>query len=305
VTHLGVAFPAQVAGVDRQDIRAFALNAERLGFDSLWVLDRLVYDSLAPLSLLALAAGLTERVRLGTSILLAGLHAPLPLAKELATIDRLSAGRLTVGVAVGGREVDFAAAGVEWRARGRRLEETIGLLRQAWRGEPIDHDGRALSIHAPAPGPRPSQPSGPPIWIGGRSQRALERAVRIGDGYIPGRSGPRALRTELQRVRAAAVDGGRDPASLPCAAVVFFNMDSDAQSALAQVTGYLRGYYGLPETLQPVDDTVYGPPRLAAARLREFVATGVDTLVLVPTRPCASQLDALAEAVALSQQEAS
>jgi alkanesulfonate monooxygenase SsuD/methylene tetrahydromethanopterin reductase-like flavin-dependent oxidoreductase (luciferase family) len=159
------------------------------------VLDRLIYDSLARLPLLAATAGMTSRVRIGTSILLATLWSPLLLAKELATIDQLSEGRLIVGMAVGAREPDFQAAGVSIRARGRRLEETMALLKQAWGGGPVDHAGRAF--------PDPGAPHGPPAgaatepapvagWacpregaVSGRAEQA-DAAAEMGTGRLIG-----------------------------------------------------------------------------------------------------------------------
>ncbi|MBI4268845.1 MAG: LLM class flavin-dependent oxidoreductase, partial [Candidatus Rokubacteria bacterium] len=142
----GIALPAQAAGVTRRDVLGFAERAERHGLDCLWVLDRLVYESLAPLPLLAAVSAVTERVRLGTSILLATLWNPILLAKEVATVQRVSGGRLMLGIAAGAREPDFHAAGVPLASRGRRLEETVGLLRPALAGREVDHHGQAFQI---------------------------------------------------------------------------------------------------------------------------------------------------------------
>lgn len=296
----GVAFPAQVPRVGRNDVLGFAERAERLGFDSLWVLDRLVYDSMAPLPLLAAAAGMTSRVRLGTSILLATQHSPLVLAKELATIDRISGGRLTIGVAIGGRDVDFEAAVVPMRSRARRFEETIALLKQAWSGAPIDYDGSIFSIHVPPTGPIPLQRPYPPIWLGGRSQAAIERAVRVADGYIPGGSGPAALRHELERLYEAADRAGRDRKTIACGAVVYFYLDPNTEVALAGVTRYLQAYYGAALKLNPLEDTVYGTPRQTAGRIREFADLDLDTLIFVPTSSDPEQVNLLAESVELA-----
>lgn len=299
----GVALPAQVQGAKRKDVLGFAERTERLGFDSIWVLDRLVYDSLAPLPLLSTAAAITERVRLGTSILLATQRSPLLLAKELATIDRISGGRLTVGVAVGGREVDFKAAGVPMLQRGRRLEETISLLKQAWSGRSIEHEGEVFSIRVPPVGPMPLQRPHPPIWLGGRSQAAIERAVRLADGYIPGGSGPAALRHELERLYEAVDRAGRDRKTIACGAVVYFCLGPNTEAALAAVTGYLRSYYGTALKLNPLQDTVYGTPQQAAGRIREFTGLDLDTLILVPASSDPEQVELLAESLDLARAE--
>jgi len=296
----GIAFPAQVPGMNRDDCLEFATRAERSGFDSLWVLDRLVYDSLAPLPLLSAAAAITSRVSLGTSILLATQHSPLVLAKELATIDRISNGRLIVGIAAGGRPVDFAAADIPMTERGARLEETVSIMKQAWSGGAVRHQGKSFAFDVPPVGPTPVQKPHPPIWIGGRSDAAIDRALRLADGYIPGGSGPAALRHELVRVREAAARRDRDGDSLPCSAVVYFGMGTDADQALASVQQYLQGYYGAALKLEPARDTVYGNPEFAAARLKEFAALNLHTLILVSAICDAEQVDLLARALTLA-----
>lgn len=296
----GIGFPAQVPGMDRADCLEFATRAEGLGFDSLWVLDRLVYDSMAPMPLLSAAAAVTSRVRLGTSILLATQHSPLVLAKELATIDRISNGRLIVGIAAGGRAVDFAAANIPMTERGSRLEETVSIMKQAWSGGAVKHHGKIFAFDVPPVGPTPVQKPHPPIYIGGRSDAAIDRAVRLADGYIPGGSGPAALRRELTRVGAAAARRGRDVASLPCSAVVYFGMGKDIGQALALVAQYLQTYYGPELKLRPARDTIYGDPELAAERLKEFAALSLDTLILVPAIRDARQVDLMARALTLA-----
>lgn len=295
----GIALPAQVAERTPREVFGFVDRAERLGFDSLWVLDRIVYDSFAPLPLLAAAAARTERVRLGTSILLATHRGPLVLAKDLATLDQLSGGRLTLGMAVGGRDVDFAASFVSPRARGRRLEETIALFEQAWAGGPIDYDGEIFSVHVPPIGPRPLQQPRPPIWLGGRAPSAIARAVRLADGFIPGGSGPRRLREQIDRVDQATRAVGRDPATMAYAAVVYFNMDRDVDAARALLASYLETYYFGRLRLDIAEDTVHGAPPDAARRLAAFRGVGLHTLILVPTTSDPDEADRLAEAIAL------
>ena len=296
----GIAFPAQVPGMGRDDCLEFATRAERLGFDSLWVLDRLVYESMAAMPLLSAAAALTSRVRLGTSILLATQHSPLVLAKELATIDRISDGRLIAGLAAGGRAVDFAAANIPMTERGSRLEETVSIMKQAWSGGAVKHRGKSFAFDVPPVGPTPVQKPHPPIYIGGRSDAAIDRAVRLADGYIPGGSGPAALRQELVRVHDAAARRGRAADSLPCSAVVYFCMGKDTDQALASVRHYLQTYYGPELKLQPARDTVYGDPECASERLKEFAALSLDTLILVPAICDAGQVDLLANALTLA-----
>jgi probable F420-dependent oxidoreductase len=294
---IGVALPAQVEGVTRADILGYAERAEAQGLDSVWVLDRLTYDSFAPLPLLAATAAVTTRVRIGTSILLATLWSPLLLAKELATIDQLSDGRLIVGMAVGGREPDFQAAGVPMRARGQRLEETVSLLKQAWGGGPIEHEGRAFQIRTSRLGPRTVQQPSPRVWLGGFAEAAIRRAVRLGDGYIAGGRGPEYARTVVPQVRRMASEAGRDAAGFPIASLVYFCLDVDRDRSLRTMGDYIQGYYGR-LIFDPREGAVCGRAAEAAARMREYAALGVDTLVLVPVVRDPGQVDRLAEAVA-------
>lgn len=294
---IGVALPAQVERVTRADVLGFAERAERYGLGSVWVLDRLAYDSLAPLPLLAATAAVTRRVRIGTSILLATLWSPLLLAKELATIDQLSEGRLIVGIAVGGREPDFQAAGVPMRTRGRRLEETVALFKQASAGGPVDLDGHAFQVHVPPVSPRTVQQPSPPVWFGGFAEEAIRRAVRLGDGYIAGGRGPEYARQVVPQVRRMVAEVGRDPARFPIASLVYFCLDSDPERALKTVGDYIQTYYGR-LIFEPREGAVCGRAEQAAARMKEYTALDLDTLILVPVVRNPEQVDRLAEAVA-------
>jgi len=234
---------------------------------------------------------LTERIRLGTCVLLPLLHNPLVLAKELATIDQASGGRLTLGLGIGSRGLDYAAAGLSTHARGQRMEETIALLRQAWTGEAIDHEGSVFSIHVPPIGPRPVQQH-PPIWLSGRSQPAMARAVRIADGFILGRGSPEWHRDWLADLHGIAAQAGRELETLPTAALIFFGPTAGSIS-----THFQRYYAGEPWRLEPARHGIYGEADQAAGQLRQYLELGLDTLICVPTTLDLDQIDRLAEAV--------
>lgn len=292
---IGVALPAQVAGVTRKDVLGFAERAERRGLDSVWVLDRLVYESLAPLPLLAAAAAVTERVRLGTSILLATLWNPMLLAKEVASIQRLSDGRLILGMAVGARESDFQAVGVSMKQRRRRLEETVALVRQAAAGQAVDHQGQVFQVRV-GPVALPATPA-PPIWLGGFVADAVQRAVRLGDGFILGGRGPEYARETVPQVRKAAAEAGRDVKSFSIAALCYGCFGSSAERAVQTMSDYIQGYYGR-LIFDPRKGSICGGVAEGVARLKEYAALDVDTLVVVPVTRDPEQVDRLAEAVA-------
>jgi alkanesulfonate monooxygenase SsuD/methylene tetrahydromethanopterin reductase-like flavin-dependent oxidoreductase (luciferase family) len=292
---IGIALPAQVAGVTKGDALGFAQRAERHGLDSLWVLDRLIYPSLAPLPLLAAAAAVTERVRLGTSILLGTLWNPMLLAKEAATVQRLSDGRLILGMAIGAREADFEAVGVPIKTRPRRLEETVALLREAMAGNAVDHQGRTFQIKV-GPLAMPDTPP-PPIWLGGFAEDAIRRAVRLGDGFVVGGRGPDYGREAVPLVRRLAAEAGKDPARFPIAALIYACFDRNAERATKTMTDYIIGYYGR-MIFDPAKNAICGGTREAVARIDDYAAVGVDTLVIVPVTRDPELVDRLAEAVA-------
>lgn len=297
---IGVAIPTQVPNLSAKDVLGMADRVERHGLDSIWVLDRLIYDSFAPLPTLAAVAAVTERARLGTCVLLAPLYNPFHLAKETATIDRLSDGRLTLGVGLGNRAEDFRATAVPVASRVRRLEETLPLLRQAWAGEPIHHEGRVFAVDLPAMGPRPVQQPSIPIWIGAYADPAIERAARLGDGFLAGGRGPSLAREVIPKFREGATRHGRDAASLPTAGLIYASLGKDVETDAASVGQYLERYYGR-SILDPSVDALVGPPPEAAARLRDYDGLDMDELIVIPVSRDPEQVDRLAEVVAASR----
>jgi probable F420-dependent oxidoreductase len=167
-----------------------------------------------PLEWLAYLAALTSTVRLGTSVVVLPLHSPAVLAKRAATLDALSGGRLLLGVGIGWQVEEYAAVGVPYRDRGARLEEHVASMRALWRAEHATFDGRFSSFTRVASEPKPAQPGGIPIVIGGSSSIAARRAGRIGDGFFPYVIGPDDLAARIDELRTAARDAGRDPAGV-------------------------------------------------------------------------------------------
>jgi alkanesulfonate monooxygenase SsuD/methylene tetrahydromethanopterin reductase-like flavin-dependent oxidoreductase (luciferase family) len=182
---VGIGLPATIPGVGRDQLLEWARRAEARGFSSLGTIDRIVYDNYEPLIALTAAAAVTERIRLATTILIAPYRANGALvAKQAASLDRLSTGRLVLGVAVGGREDDYDASGVDFHTRGRRFEQMLEQWQRIWAGESFGTAG--------AVGPRP--PRGrPTLILGGTAGVAFERAARYGDGWIMGGGTPDQL----------------------------------------------------------------------------------------------------------------
>ena len=171
--NVGIGLPIS----DPAALLAWAGRAEAGPFSTLGLLDRLVYHNPEPLVALAVLAGATSRIRIQTEVLLAPLRDTALLAKQAATVDRMSGGRLVLGLGVGGRDDDFHVAGADQRTRGRRLDEQVAVMRRLWRGEPYDASVGPI-------GPAPAQAGGPEILFGGFQSAALERVARCGDGFL-------------------------------------------------------------------------------------------------------------------------
>lgn len=200
--HLGVILPNFGDGSSPAGVRAVAEAAEEAGYDSVWATEHLVvgpsgvdpygriYD---PFVTLAWVAGWTDRIGLGTSIVLLPLHDPFHLAKQSASLQEVSGGRFTLGIGLGSQSEEFEIMGVPLRGRGRRADEAIRLLRALWAGE-SSFDGQFWSFAGATAEPHPSPP--PEIWVGGSSDRAIRRAAELGDVWHPSRG------TDADQVRA-------------------------------------------------------------------------------------------------------
>jgi probable F420-dependent oxidoreductase len=192
-------------------IRRAAIQAEELGFADAWSSEHIIIPKGAPYPPSALfydpvltltwAAAFTKRIRLGTSVLVLPMRHPLPLAKELATLQNLSGGRLILGAGVGWMEAEFAALGVPFRERGRRMDEGIAMMRAVWGEDPVTFRARHIPalIEEMRMLPQPVRPI--PIWIGGSSEAALTRAIRLADGWHGSRLSPEQAAPIVRRLR--------------------------------------------------------------------------------------------------------
>src|SRR5918992_3921791 len=176
---IGIGLPATIPWTNAPLILEWAKRADSSPFSSLGILDRLVYPNYEPLITLAAAAAVTERVRLMTTVLIGPLRGAGVLAKQAATIDALSGGRLTLGLSVGSREDDFKAAPASFHDRARSFEEQLELMKRVWSGQPVSDDIGPV-------GPPPAQPGGPELLIGAYSPTAIRRVGRWADGFISG-----------------------------------------------------------------------------------------------------------------------
>ncbi len=231
----GIAFANTMSFSTNPGAIEFAQAAEANGFESIWTVEHVIYPEgysstypydpsgkmparpdtpiPDPLIWLAYLAGVTETIRLGTGILILPERNPVVLAKELATLDDLSNGRLELGIGVGWLREEFDALGIPWERRGKRTDEYVAAMRTLWTGELVAHEGEFVNFANVSSNPRPQQEN-IPIVVGGHSEAAAKRAGRLGDGFFPGRGSVEELKASFELVRQTAQDYGRDPSAI-------------------------------------------------------------------------------------------
>ena len=279
----GIGLPNAARGVARDGIVEWARRAEAAGFSSLGTIDRIAYPNYESLISLAAAAAVTERIRLVTDILIAPLRASTALlAKQSATIDHLSGGRLVLGLAPGGREDDYALSGVDFHRRGRLFDEQLEALPRLWAGEG-------------GLGPAPASPGGRPgLLIGGANEKAYARAARHADGWTAGGAGPEAFGQAREAVRAAWKDAGRDgePHTM---ALLYFALGDDPEGAARASLGDYYSFLG-EYAEQIVQGTLKDPDALRST-LAAYEEAGADEVICFPASADPAQVDLLAAAV--------
>jgi alkanesulfonate monooxygenase SsuD/methylene tetrahydromethanopterin reductase-like flavin-dependent oxidoreductase (luciferase family) len=237
---------------------------------------------------LAAAAAVTERVRLATTILQLPNRNEVMVAKQAAVIDRLSGGRLDLGVSVGGRESDFKALGARFAGRGKKFERQIRKIRRTWRGAK-----RATSDQGVL-GPAPMQKPLPPIWIGGWSKPAVARAAELGDGYVFGTTGPQMMASMTPKIREMAAAAGKK--SFTIVGLAYCALGDDPTAALEAGTRSVLRYYGSLWT-EPENLIHHGPPDVIAQAVKEYEQAGIDILILFPEIPDVRQVELIGEHV--------
>jgi alkanesulfonate monooxygenase SsuD/methylene tetrahydromethanopterin reductase-like flavin-dependent oxidoreductase (luciferase family) len=269
---VGIGLPNTIPGTDGRLVVEWARRADEGPFSTLGVLDRLAYDSIDPFAALAAAAGVTERIGLATMIAIGPLRNTALLARQAASVDALSGGRLTLGLAVGARLDDYEAAGVDHRGRGLRLSEQLAAIR----------DGDGLGVREDLR-----------LLVGGMVGPAFARMARYADGYAHNGGPPRAFERAAASARAAWSDLGRPGRPLLWGQGYFALGDEDEGER------YLRDYYAF---TGPFAEKIAAGNLTSPRAIRDFVRgyeeAGCDELILFPTVADAEQLDRLAEVLA-------
>jgi alkanesulfonate monooxygenase SsuD/methylene tetrahydromethanopterin reductase-like flavin-dependent oxidoreductase (luciferase family) len=285
---LGIGLPNTLAHqTDRRLMLDWARLADQAGFHELGTIDKPNYDAWEPLVTLAGVAGVTERIRLATSILQLPPRNEVLVAKQAAVIDQLSDGRLDLGLAQGGREDDFQALDADFSNRGERFEQQVARVREIWQqARESTHDRGVV-------GPAPVQTPGPSIWVGALQPKGIERAPRIGDGFIFGTAGSAAMNEYAPGIREAFAANGKPDATI--AGLAYVAVGDDPQAALDEGAHHVVRYYGQLWT-EPENLIHHGPATKIAEELAAY-ADAIDVLIAFPQIPRLDQVEQLAEHV--------
>ncbi len=275
---IGIGLPASIPGVSGEFILEWAREADAGPFSSLSIIDRIVYANYEPLIALAGVAGVTRRVRLMTTVLVTPLRSPGLLAKQAASLDALSGGRLTLGLGVGGREDEFEATEKSARNRGQYFERQLETMARLWSGEPF-------SATAGPVGPPPVQVGGPEVLIGAYTEAAIKRVGHWNNGYIAGSQDlpqvPRFFRLAEQAWRDAGRPGR--PRLVGCS---YYGLGPNATEGIAATIGDYYSYLGA--GAQQFASRIASTPEALKSLIKTFEDVGADELTLWP---CIAELE--------------
>ncbi|MDQ3985204.1 MAG: LLM class flavin-dependent oxidoreductase [Actinomycetota bacterium] len=274
--NVGIGLPNAVPGTSGKTLLEWARRADESPFTSLGVLDRIAYDCHEPLTVLASAAAVTDRIRLATTVVIGPLRNTSLLATQAASINSASDGRLTLGLAVGARIEDYDAAAVSPRGRGERLTRQLVDLRMAWEGDSVG----------------PSLAKAPQLLVGGASDVAFQRAARHADGYVHGGGPPRLFETAVEKARLAWEDAGR-PGSPVIWGQGYFALGEDVAEA---GRAYMLDYYAFTGPFaERIAEGLLTTPQSVNQFVRDYAEAGCDELVLFPAVSDPQQINRLSE----------
>ncbi len=279
--NIGIMFPLTIPDNNGSHLLDWARQADAGPFSSLGINDRVVYQNVDSLTMLASAAAVTSRIRLMTNVIVAPLRSASLLAKQSASVDLLSGGRLTLGLGVGIREDDFLATHASFHARGKYFDQQLALMSRIW-------SGQSLSEQVEAIGPRPVQQGGPEVLIGGISPAAIDRVKTWGTGYIAGTSSPVSVDQRYRLAEKAWKEGSR-PGRPRLLASAYYALGPNTAEPARQA---IIHYYG--EIGPLVASTLSSTREQVQATIRAFADIGADELLFLPA---VSDIDQLARLV--------
>jgi probable F420-dependent oxidoreductase len=271
--------------VDMEHIRKFAVRAEALGYDSLWLQERIVGDfiMLEPVTLLGYVAAITSKLRLGTSVILLTLRNPIQLAKAYATLDCMSHGRALMGVGLGGGHLGSQEDIFGYSRSGRvtRFNEAVQIMKRLWTEPKVSFRGRYWNFEEVSMEPKPVQKPHLPLWFGGHHENALRRAVRYGDGWMgAGSSSSGAFGRESAVIRGFLDQAKRDPATFGIAKRVYLAVDSDKARGERRIREWFSRRYNHADLGPRV--SIWGGAAECTERIGEIVRAGAQQIVFNP-----------------------
>jgi probable F420-dependent oxidoreductase len=296
MAHIGLAWVNPAPLTKPENVVNFAKKCEAMGCHSMWTIDRIAYDNLEPLTVLAAAAGATQKIRLGTSVLLGNLRHASHVAKIVSTLDFISNGRVTLGLGFGSRENDYRAVEIPFEHRGSRAVEQVQLMKRLWTEDNVTFKGKFYNLENLSVGPKPIQKPHPPIWTGGSAEVALKRAGSWADGFICGSSAIPEFPSTWEKIASYAKAAGRDPNEISKAGLTFMAIDEDKSKAVKTVEDYVMRYYGRLRA-DVANTSLVGAPAAIAERIGAFLSRGLDTLIIGVADPDPRQLDLFGENV--------
>lgn len=286
---------------DMDEILAYTLHAEQLGFQSAWVWDHIVLGSKRPfpflesLSTLAALATRTTTLELGTGVLVLPLRNPVILAKVLASLDRIAKGRLTVGMAAGWYEKEFEAVGVPFAERGRIFVEHVKIMKQLWTEDVVNGEVGPHVLKRVTMLPKPSAAGGPRLLFGGYVDRVLRRTATYADGWLTYFYTPQSFARAWARIQQFAAELGRDPAALTNVSQLPICVASSFEEADTRVRSFIADYFDVAAWSESTaDSAIRGTPEQCAEQIQQHLDAGERHIVFVPCHYELEQLDRIA-----------
>jgi probable F420-dependent oxidoreductase len=289
---------------DANALVEYGVRMEQLGFDSLWVWDHVLlgvepnFPIIESLTLLTAIAARTKKIKLGTGILVLPLRNPVVLAKQLASMDRLSCGRLLMGMASGWYKREFDAVGVPYDKRGRIMDENLEILTRFWTEDVVKGEWTHHKIPAGVMFPKPMQTPRPPILIGGYVDKVLQRAAVRGDGWLTYFYRPESFAKAWSKIKGFAVEGGKDPDTLLNAAQLPIRVGksrAELESGMMEWLGKEWDYASWSDSTK--DSAIVGTVDECVAQLKEHLAAGVQKLIFVPYKYEMDQIETIAREI--------
>lgn len=284
--------------VDMDLISKWAQKAEQLDYHSLWVQEQIVGDVpiLEPVNLLSYIAAITQKVKLGTSVMVAPLRNPVQLAKSLGSLDHMSSGRLIVGLGLGGQPNDVAPFGIAPERRVRRYIEIVEVMKALWTQPEANYEGHFWRLEGTQMEPKPVQKPYPPLWLGARHANALRRAVRHADGWMgAGSSTAESFVEGVGQTRMFLEEAGKDPATFTISKRVYIAVDNDEKRAEGRLREWFGRRYKNADMASQV--SIWGSAAKCADKLGELTKAGAEMVLLNPAFDHMEQLEVLAQDV--------